>query len=111
MRRYKQQALDIPLSEMCHQQIQILDAAIDLARTKPYTAISRYDLCDRVGYSAALINYYAGTMRYVRIHMMRRAIQTQALHVLAQGIANYDPEALKAPPSLRRKVGKYIASQ
>ena len=82
---------------------QILDAALVVASKVGYARITREDIAKRADVPASLISYHLGTMPALRRKIMREAIRTECLPVVAQGLAIRDRFALKAPADLRAR--------
>ena len=81
---------------------QILDAALVVASKVGYARLTREDIAKRADVPASLISYHLGTMPALRRKIMREAIRTECLPVVAQGLAIRDRFALKAPEALRQ---------
>lgn len=79
---------------------EILAAALQLAAEGCYKTVSRQDIAERVGLTAQAIQHHIGTMDTLRRDIMRAAIRTECLQVIAQGMVYKDPHALKAPAEL-----------
>lgn len=82
---------------------QILTEALRQARAHGYQNIQRAAIADALGIAHSLVNRYFGTMSTLRRDVMRAAVRTECLAVIAQGIALRDRHALKAPPALRER--------
>lgn len=82
---------------------QILAAALNVAKIKGYTNVTREDASHEAGVSPALISVRLGTMITFRRKLMRYAVRTECLAVIAQGLAARDPHAQKASPELKQK--------
>ena len=82
---------------------QILKAALQVAARVGYTNLKRDDVAKAAGISASLVPYHMGTMTEFRRSVMREAVRTGHLPVIAQGIANRDRQALKAPEEVRQR--------
>lgn len=80
---------------------QILTAALTLAPSVGYMKLTRDEVAEHLGISSSLIPHHMGTMAVFRRRIMREAVRTECLPVIAQGIAAQDPQALKASPTLR----------
>lgn len=81
----------------------ILQAAIQLSKKHGYNKITRDQIAELAGVATGTINAYFGTMVKLRRAIMREAIKTQVLEVIAQGLSHGDPHAQKAPAGLKRK--------
>ena len=82
---------------------QILQAALVVASKVGYARLTREDIAKRADVPASLISYHLGTMPALRRKIMREAIRTECLPVVAQGLAIRDRFALKAPAELRAR--------
>lgn len=82
---------------------QILSAALKAAAKQGYQRITRETIARAAGVSEALVTYHLGTMPELRRAVMREAIRTECLPVVAQGVTSRDRHALKAPAELQRK--------
>lgn len=83
---------------------QILTAALALCHSDTtYSRITRDEIAKKAGIPPALISYHLGTMPELRRHIMREAVRTECLPVIAQGLAARDRHALKAPEELRQR--------
>lgn len=78
----------------------IIAVALEMAEQTNYLQLQRNAIADRVGVSNSLINRHF-TMTQLRSAVMRRAVQTENLSVIAQGLANKHPQALKASAKVR----------
>lgn len=89
---------------------QILAAAVALARTDHYAALTRLKIAEKAGVSMGLVTNYFGTMQKLRRSVMRAAIAQEIPEIVAQGLANGDPHAKKAPPELRTRAATLLAN-
>lgn len=83
------------------RKAQILAASLKAAETVGYTRVTLQQIADAAQVSKGLPITYFGTMDGWRRDVMREAIRTQNLRVLAQGLAARDRRALKAPEKLK----------
>lgn len=83
---------------------QILIAALRVAG-KPggWAALTRLNVALEVQCAESLVSKYFGTMISFKRTVMRAAIQTENLSIIAQGLASNDKTAQKAPPALKQK--------
>ncbi len=88
----------------------ILNAAVELAREVGYRHITRDAIAGRAGVSMGLVSRYFGTMAQLKKEVMRRAVKQQILEIIAQGLANNDDHAQKAPKGLKQQAVKLIAN-
>jgi len=84
----------------------ILDAAIKISAVGNYSTITRQEIADAAKVSTGLVARYFGTMQQVRRAVMRAARQRENLTIIAQGLVNNDPNALKAPNPLKERAMK-----
>ena len=89
---------------------QILQSAIKLAMVHGYTNVTREKIAIDVGVSNSLITSYFNTMTQLRRTVMRYAINQKIPEIIAQGLANKDPHAKKAPADLKNKAIKIISN-
>lgn len=82
---------------------QILNAAVTLSEQPGgWVTLTRDAVAAEAGCATGLVNKYFGTMICFRRSIMRHAILTKNLPVIAQGIAAGDKSALKADQALKR---------
>jgi len=89
---------------------QILDAAVTLSISDGYHKITREQIAAKCGISPALISNYFGTMINLRRDIVRHAIKCEIVEIIAQGLANADNHARKAPDSLRKAAVAYLCA-
>jgi DNA-binding transcriptional regulator YbjK len=82
---------------------QILTAALDMAVVHGYQNITRGLIAERANVSVGLITRYFGTMKNLKRAVMRAAVNSEVLAVVAQGLANGDEQAKKAPQEVKEK--------
>jgi AcrR family transcriptional regulator len=84
----------------------ILAVAVKCAESIGVANLRRDDIADHAGVARGLVSRYFNTMPQLRRAVMRYAVHTENLSIIAQGIAMRDPEALKVSPELRdRAIG------
>jgi len=96
-------------SERTARESQILAAALKLAVTHGYRSVTRDHIGQAIGVSPTLVSYVFKTMPNLRRDIMREAVRTENLRVLAQGLAMRDPHARKASPELRQRAAQTLA--
>jgi AcrR family transcriptional regulator len=89
----------------------IIRAALEVAKEHGYAKITREDVADNAGVSLGLITHYFGTMPQLRRAVMRAAVSQEILEVIAQGLANGDDHAKKAPQDLKIKAVAALANE
>lgn len=87
----------------------MLQAGIAVALTKGFNKVTRDDVARQAGVSAAMVNVRFGTMARFERALMRYAIRTRCLCIVAQGLALKNPHARKAPPELRAEAAATLA--
>lgn len=92
------------------RKAQILAAAMRLARKKGYRAITRDAVAKEAAAAQGLVNLYFGNMAALREEVIKEAVKTEDLKIIAQAIANADRHALKAPPALRKRALAALAA-
>lgn len=85
------------------RKAQILDVAVQLAEKIGVAGLRRDAIAEAAGVADGLVSRYFNTMTQLKRAVMRRAVHTENLTIIAQGIATRDPEALKASEELRNK--------
>lgn len=103
MARNKKQKIRTRINDVEIRRSQILDKAVELATTIGYGVLSRDKLAAALGCAPGTVSHHFGTMPQFRRALMRHAIQTKNLPVLAQGLAVKDAHALKAPENLKKQ--------
>lgn len=86
---------------MSHLKDKILDAAFALAVECGYRGIRRDAIAERAGVAGGTVNLHFATMGNLKAAIMRRAIESEQLDILAAGMAEGDQTAMKAPKPLR----------
>lgn len=86
------------------RKYQILKAALALAE-KPggYSRLTRESVANEVGCADGLISKYFGTMTCFKRNIIRSAILTENLSIIAQGLATGDIHARKASKGLKAR--------
>jgi AcrR family transcriptional regulator len=86
------------------RKYQILTAALAVAeRPGGFSKLTREAVAKEVGCAESLISRYFGTIPSFKRTIIRSAILTENLAIIAQGLAIGDPHAQKADESLKRK--------
>ena len=85
------------------RQRQILDAAISLATTKGYDNITRDEVAIMANVSDGLVTRYFAAMPALKHAVMRAAVEREIPEIIAQGLANGDDQARRAPQKLKEK--------
>ena len=81
---------------------QILAAALQIANTDGYNALTRDGVAQVAGVATGQVNHIFNTMTQLRRAVMRAAVNREIKSIIAQGLAQGDSEAHKAPEWLQR---------
>lgn len=79
----------------------ILRACLKLAAKHGYREITRDAIAIEADVTPSLVSYHLGTMIELRRTVMREAIRTECLPVIAQGLAANDKHARKSSNELQ----------
>jgi len=82
---------------------KILETAVSLARTRGYPNVYKHDIARLLGCSEATVNYHWQLMTKLRTAVMVHAIKTEDLIIIAQGLINQHPLAVKVPRELKQR--------
>ena len=82
---------------------EILTAALEIAVASGLAAVSGNKIAAALGVRRPTVAYHITSMGELRRDVMREAVRTEALIVIAQGMAIGDAIALGAPEELRRR--------
>lgn len=89
---------------------QILNIAVNLSKTKGYHKLTRDEIAVGADIAAGLVSHYFGTMIKLRRDIIREAITQKIPEIIAQGLANNDDHAKKAPTELKRQALDLISN-
>jgi AcrR family transcriptional regulator len=89
---------------------QILDAAIKLAKSKGFGALTRDGIADAAGVSTGLVSNYFGNMDAMKNEVMKVAVRDEILPVIAAGIVAGNRIAKRAPEALRKRAVHSLAA-
>lgn len=89
---------------------QILGVALAQAKAVGYHKVTRDAIADGAGVSMGLVTRYFGTMGQLKRAVMRAAITQGVAEVVAQGLANGDPQARKAPAELKAQAAAVLTN-
>lgn len=82
---------------------EILKAALIVSAINGYDKITRAQVAEQANCAESLVSNYFGTMVEFRRKLMREAIATENLKIIAQGVIAKDAHALKSPLELRQR--------
>lgn len=88
----------------------ILDAAIAEAEAVGYRSFTREGVTNRAQCSPGLLNTYFGTMKQLKRAVMRAAVDREVIPIVAAGLAEQDPQALKASKALRARAVAHLTA-
>ncbi len=87
---------------------EILAAALDIAKQSGLAAVSGKKIANALGVMRPTVMYHIVDMATLRHDVMREAIRTEVLAVIAQGLALGDVIAQGAPRDLRRRAAAVL---
>lgn len=85
------------------RKTQLLEAAVNAADKYGYHNFTRDHIAEFSGASATLITNYFNTVNQLKRAVMRSAIHTERLKIIAEGIVTGDEQAKKANIELKNK--------
>lgn len=91
------------------RRAEILDAAVAVAKDQGFSNITRDAIAARADVVGGLVTHYFGTILNLKRDIMRYAVRTEILSIIAQGVAIGDKHALKASPDLRKRAIESLA--
>lgn len=86
----------------------LLVAAVKMAEEVGFENINRIAIAEREGVSAALISKYFGTLEQLKNDVMRRAVKTENLKLIAQGLCAKNRHAMRASEELKTRALKTL---
>lgn len=92
------------------RETEILEVALRLAAAKGYTRVTRDEIATAAGCSSGLVSRYLGTMTQCRRLLMRKAVEREIVKIVAQGLADGNQHAKKAPPELKARAAQLLAA-
>lgn len=90
---------------------QLLDAALKLAAAEGWSNLTRDGIARMAGVSNALVTHRLGTMDAIRRSVMRAAVRTRCVAVVAEGLALKDKQAGKADAELRELAAAWVRAR
>jgi DNA-binding transcriptional regulator YbjK len=81
----------------------ILAVAVDMAKGVGYHKLTRDAVAEKAGVSMGLVTRYFGTMNQLKGAVVKRAIKTGVLEIVAQCILNKDPRGAKISEELKAR--------
>ena len=92
------------------RKYEILTAALAVAaRPGGWSKLTRDAVAREAQCADGLVSKYFGTMRAMRRTIMRSAVLTENLPIVAQGLAHGDAHAQKADPELKARALNTLA--
>lgn len=86
----------------------LVDAAVAAATAHGYRRMTRDHIAAEANVSPGLVSLYLGTMPNVRRVVMREAVRRGVVSIVAEGLAERDKQALKAPPALKSEAATLL---
>lgn len=81
----------------------IFDAAMAIAETDGWRALTRDRVAERAGVGQGSVNTHYGTIEALKSAVMVEAVRRQMVAVIAHGLVEQHPAAIAAPPELKRR--------
>ena len=81
----------------------ILLVAVEIANEHSYATITRDEIAWKAGVGMGTVTNHLGTMRQIKRAVVRYAIRTEVLAIIAQAVALKDPLVHKIDPDLKRR--------
>ena len=81
---------------------EILTAAIPLAEEHGFANVTRNMIADSLGVAPTTVQYHFGTMTTLRKEIVRRAVKSGNLSVIAQAVAAKHTAVQKIEPELKQ---------
>ncbi len=85
------------------RKAQILEGAVYCATVHGFNNFTRVDVAQYLGISEGLVNVYFKTMPTLKRKVMRAAVRDGALVIIAQGLIDKNPHAMKASKGLKKR--------
>lgn len=92
------------------RKAHILRVAVEMSKKDGYHKITRDNIARQAGVSMGLITRYFNTMVQLRRCIIRYAIANEIVVIIAQGLADGDVHARKAPPELKAEAVSLLAN-
>lgn len=89
----------------------ILEAALHCAGIAPYHTVTREAIGARAGCAPGTVSHYFSTMTKLRRALMREAVARGLVSIVADGLAQRDPQAAKAAPETLRAARVALAAR
>jgi AcrR family transcriptional regulator len=89
---------------------RILNAAIDLAKSDGFQFLTRDGVAAAAGVAPSSVNNAFGTMRDLKRAVLRHAVATGIVEIVAQGLADKHPIALEASAELKQRAASFVAA-
>ncbi len=83
------------------KKIDLLEVAIKLAEAEGYSNVKRDEIARVAGVAMGTVNYHLGTMSKIKKSIVKHAIKTENLTIMAQAIIAKDPMSSKISDDLR----------
>lgn len=87
---------------------QLLEAALKIATRIGYTKVTREAIAKEAKVSPALVSFYFGTTPKMKRDIMRHAVKQEIVEIIAQGLADKNPHAQKAPDDLKKRAAAHL---
>lgn len=89
----------------------VLDVAVNLAANYGYKTVPRFLISKRAEISEALVTHYLGRRDEIPKLILKTAIKTENLAIIAQGLSVNDPTALRLNKDLKERAVRYLMTK
>lgn len=87
----------------------ILDTATALSEKHGFRNVTRLQIATKAGIASGTVSYHFGTMVELQNAIMSHAVESKNTKILAQGLGEAHPVAIRAPQTLRVAASKVLA--
>lgn len=88
----------------------VLEAAVDIAERRGMGQVTREAVAEHTGFSTGTVSNAYGSMAGLRDEVMREAVKRGLTSIVAYGLGNRDPIAMRAPPDLKEAAAAALTS-
>lgn len=103
--RYKMRERKLPKE----RKKELLSEAVELSKELGYSHITRDGIAKKAKVSYGLVTRYFQSMDNLRRLVLKEAIRTEILEIIAQGLVRKDPLTRRLTPELKERVLTYLS--
>jgi len=92
------------------RKAQIIDAALIVAKEVGYEKVTRDRVAAQANVSTGCISLHFSPIDLLKNAVMKHAVKREVVEVVAQGLANRHPAAMKAPQKLKERAVKQLTA-